>query len=162
MSAVLKSSLLSSSRITTIGTLPIPKSETNLAPSGEVDSAIFFSTSGRPLQYSRRRALASSAPTTALTTIANSLRFRQSGAYHPPPCTDTAQATRVQSTRRTAHAKDRYSVRILITSALLVASRISRRFSELLNRRLISAKNCRCGPVTSSGERVIMKIRQGS
>ena len=49
-----------------------------------------------------------------------------------------------------------------MTSALSCVDKIWLRFSELLKRRLTSAKNCRCGPVLFTGESVIIKIRHGS
>jgi hypothetical protein len=55
-----------------------------------------------------------------------------------------------------------YSERILRISSGEPAFRISCRFSALLKRRLISARNWRWGPVFSTGERVRMKILHGS
>ena len=56
----------------------------------------------------------------------------------------------------------RYSVKILMTSALSCVLRIWERLSADLNNRLTSAKNCRWGPVLFTGESVIMKMWHGS
>ena len=55
-----------------------------------------------------------------------------------------------------------YSVRILMTSFLSWVFRICARLSADLNRRLTSARNCRCGPVLFTGDSVMMKMRHFS